>query len=241
MKKLRILLSLLMLIGLCFGLTAFAEDYTGGENWQVILRADGTMTCNFSSNDIDKIMNAIEPGDSVTFTVSIMNANSVKANWYMSNQVLYSLEDRSTSASGGAYEYTLSYIAPNGTVNVLYSSDTVGGEGSDRIRNGEGLHGATSALEDFFFLDTLESRDKAQIKLVIALDGESQGNNYQDTMADLQINFAAEYDTGGSTIIVDTGEHTGMLLWFIVMLLSGGMLLFLTIRQIKRRREAVEA
>ena len=236
MKRNRLLLPLLMLLVLCFGLTALAEEYAGGEKWEVELGTDGKMHSNFSSRDIDKIMSAVEPGDTVTFTVTVIHTNQDTAAWYMSNQVLFSLEDRSDTAAGGAYAYTLSYAKAGGAEKVIFSSDTVGGEGSEKT--GEGLHGATSALEDYFYLDSLKSGERAVVTLKITLDGESQGNSYQDTKADLQLKFAAEIiRPDGSSTIVETGEGPQMWIWFAVMILSGGLLLFLVIRRIRSRRK----
>ena len=41
-------------------------------------------------------------------------------------------------------------------------------------------------------LDTLAKGDKGRITLEVELDGETQGNDYQNTLADLQMNFAVE-------------------------------------------------
>jgi len=237
MKKLfAILLSALFLVSLAR--PVLADDFSGGENWQVVLEPSQKMTSNFTSADIDKVMSAIEPGDTATFTVNIVNNNQETAAWYLANEVLYSLEDRSNTASGGAYEYILTYTNSAGVDTVLFSSDTVGGEGSDRIRDGEGLHGADSALKDFFFLDNLKTGDKAKVTLVVALDGESQGNSYQDTMADLQIRFAAEFvRPGGTTVIVETGETAILWVWFAAMLFSGAALLFVVITRIRKNRK----
>ena len=41
----------------------------------------------------------------------------------MTNQVLQSLEDSQSVASGGAYSYILSFTAPDGSNRILYSSE----------------------------------------------------------------------------------------------------------------------
>ena len=238
MKERRFVRLLLLLAVFLFGLTALAEEYSGGEDWQVVLEANGRMRSNFSSSDVDKILDAMEPGDTAVFRVSIRNAGGSSAAWCLSNEILYSLEDRSDKAWGGAYEYLLVYSGGGKAEKVLFSSESVGGEGSELIPAGEGLHGADSALKDFFYLDDLAPGESGTVTIRLTLDGESQGNSYQNTKADVQLRFAAEIKRpDGSSVIVDTGEAPTLWIWSAVMLVSGGLLLFLLIRGRKKRRE----
>lgn len=55
-----------------------------------------------------------------------------------------------------------------------------------------GLHEATSSLKVYFLLGTLERGQSGQVTLNVGLDGETQGNSYQDTLANLTMNFAVE-------------------------------------------------
>jgi hypothetical protein len=105
---------------------------------------------------------------------------------------------------------------------------------------GEGLHEATDALTDYFYLDTLSSGQSGTVTLKIALDGETQGNDYQDTLADLQMNFAVELTTAsGTRQVVNTGDGRSFLPYILAMALSGLVLLALAIYSLKRakRRE----
>lgn len=97
--------------------------------------------------------------------------------------------------------YRLAYTNKDGEKETLFDSDTVGGESTNDVisRMGEGLRGATNALKDYFYLDTLAHGDGGMITLEVALDGETQGNDYQDTLADLQMNFAVELQAGEPT------------------------------------------
>ena len=168
---------------------AYAEDHEGSRNWKV--QFDGSkMNSNFSSSDLAEEISSIQPGDSIRFQVLVENSSGEAANWYMTNQVLSTLEDQS-EASGGSYTYQLVYVSAAGVEDVLYSSDAVGGEESEENAP-EGLRQATDSLEDFFFLDTLDSGQQGTVYLTVKLDGESQGNAYQDTLAQLQMNFAVE-------------------------------------------------
>ncbi len=169
---------------------AYAEEHEGSKNWKV--EFDGSkMDSNFSSAEMAEEISSIQPGDSIRLKVVLKNSGSEATGWYMTNKVLSTLEESQSSADGGAYTYRLVYEAANGTEDVLYSSEAVGGEDNDK-NAGEGLHQATGSLEDFFFLDTLNSGQEGAVYLTVKLDGESQGNDYQDTLARLQMNFAVE-------------------------------------------------
>lgn len=206
--------------------SVYAEEFFGGDGWSV--EFDGAkMESTFKSTDIDDAIYQLQPGDTVNFHLELKNSHEGETNWYMSNQVLQSLEDSQSVAEGGAYSYILTYIEPDGTEKFLYSSESVGGETVNG--SGEGLHQATDSLEDFFYLDRLSSGEKAEINLTVKLEGETQGNEYQDTLAKLQMNFAVEQtgaDTSsllpGMTKIIKTGDTTNIL-FFVAMTLAAGV------------------
>jgi hypothetical protein len=176
----------------------------------------------------------------------------------MTNKVLSSFEDNSV-ANGGAYTYELIYTGPDGTQNILYSSESVGG---DTANGGEGLHEATGALEDYFYLDTLTEGQSGSISLKVALDGETQGNDYQNTLANLQLNFAVELTTqssgqaettasGSSTNTtqtttttrqkaVKTGDDTQLLPYVVAMAVSGVIVLIVAILLLKKSKKEQE-
>ena len=89
----------------------------------------------------------------------------------------------------------MTYRNGAGEEATLYSSENVGGDGKGGLPE-QGLHEATDSLEDFFYLDTLDAGGEGLITLKVCLDGETQGNAYQDTMAKLQMNFAVEKAVG---------------------------------------------
>ena len=184
MKKiLRILLALTLVLSM--GLTASAEHLSGADGWKVTLTADMKLVPNFSEEDYADSIVGLQPGDDITLTVAIENKSDEETAWYMANEVLNSLEDSSEAAAGGAYSYLLSYEGPGGA-KTLYDSTTVGGDDS------EGLKDATNALEGGLYLDTLQPGQSGALTLVITLDGETQGNDYFNTLADLKINFMVE-------------------------------------------------
>lgn len=190
-------------------LTVYADDFRGESGWKVAFTAGSEMRSNFTSNKMAEAVAGLQPGDSIVFKVALENQNNNQTEWYMTNEVLYSLEDRSRNGgtSGGAYEYELVYIDRNNDRTVLFSSDTVGGEAPSAA--GEGLHEATDALEDYFYLDTLSKGQAGRIELMVGLDGETQGNDYQDTLADLRMNFAVTSVPTPSRTPRPTPEHPG--------------------------------
>ena len=196
-KAMTVLWSGLTALGLLVpALTVHAETYYGDDGWNVVFTSESSMESSFNTADINDVVGGMQPGDNVIITLDLKNENQTATDWYMRNEVLYSLEDRSTNqeTGGGAYTYRLAYTDRNGDTETLFDSDTVGGESAaDTIsRMGEGLKGATNALKNYFYLDTLDQGSGGVITLEVALDGETQGNDYQNTLADLQMNFAVE-------------------------------------------------
>ncbi|MDO5784693.1 MAG: hypothetical protein Q4P20_06490 [Eubacteriales bacterium] len=237
------LLGLLLMGGMMIGLTspAFAQTYYGGSDWTVNFNQNKVVECNFKTADINDAVVGMQPGDNVIFRVALKNSNSETTDWYMENKVLASLEDKAKAADGGAYIYQLTYTDKAGKVTTLFDSDTVGGEGVSKA--GEGLHQATDALEEYFFLDTLAKGDSGSITLAIELDGETQGNGYQNTLADLQMNFAVELpDAAGKsatptskTKSIYTGDDTNPIPYIVAAAIAGIFLLVLAI--VKRKKD----
>lgn len=228
--------------------TAFAEDRKGASGWQVTF--DGKkMESSFTSANMTDEVNAMQPGDSVELTVTLKNNFTGQADWYMKNEVLQSLEDAG-NAAGGAYDYLLTYTDINGKTTTLYSSEKFGGEG--RI-GGVGLHGATTSLQDYFYLDRMENSQSGIVKLKVALDGETLVNDYQNTLARLQMDFAAELASPGNMTpttvpgdptslrtdknAVKTGDDTEIMRYLMLMTASGAVLLIGGIIMLRRQQE----
>lgn len=178
--------------------SAFAEFLPAKNNWAVSFTSAKKMSSNFKSSEMDDSIYGLQPGDYTDIVLTLKNDNENTTNWYMTNKVLKSLEDTRKNDSGlqgGSYTYILTYKGNQSgdEEKVLFSSDVVGGQTESKA--GEGLHAATNALEDWFYLDTLKKDEGGTITLRVALDGETQGNDYQDTLAELQMNFAVELVT----------------------------------------------
>lgn len=198
MKKKILVLLLAAGLTLSLPMAANAEKLSGSSKWRVSFSEAKKMETNFKSKDLDEVIYGMQPGDTAVLKMNLENENSTTTNWYMTNRILYSLEDRSqnSDASGGAYTYRLVYTDKDNKKTVLFDSDTVGGEGASEA--GEGLRQATNALDDYLYLDTLARGEKGSLTLRVGLDGETQGNDYQDTLADLQMNFAVELNEQGN-------------------------------------------
>ncbi len=229
-------LAVLLTLGVSLSspMTAHAKDYQGEEGWEVVF--DGKkISNNFSWVDMDNEIYEMQPGDSVELTITLKNKRDGKTNWYMRNQVLKTLED--TKGRGGAYDYLLTYTDAANETTTLYSSGKFGGEGSI----GEvGLKGAVKTLEDYFFLEQMEGGASGVVKLTVALDGETLVNDYQNTLARLQMDFATEAistTTGRTARSVRTGDEANMLLWIVLMLAAGIVILLFALFRFKRERE----
>jgi opacity protein-like surface antigen len=83
-------LALTVLLAAGSAVNVHAEEYTGGDNWSVTF--DGKkMNSNFNSSDMADAMQAVQPGDTMTLTVSLQNQDTESTNWYMTIEVLSSL------------------------------------------------------------------------------------------------------------------------------------------------------
>ncbi len=244
MKKGYISLALAVLLLAGSGLSAHAEDYEGKTGWKAEFTGNA-IDSNFTSKAFAEEVKDLQPGDSIVIKVAVKNGSEKDTDWYVSNEVLQSLED-SSPANGGAYTYELAWKG-TGDLTTLYSSESVGGENVTSA--GAGLHEATDNLEEFFYLDHLEQGEEGLITLKVALNGETQGNTYQNTLARLQLNFAVEERdkeesrrTGRKDVVtyspetVKTGDPAKLMFWSIATLLSGLCLLICGVIYQKKSR-----
>ena len=116
MKKKILCLAMTVIMAAGVHTTAFAKDYPGADGWQV----------NFKSSNVTDELANIQPGDSIELKVQLKNSDSTDTDWYMTNEVIQTLEDAQSSAEGGAYEYKLTYVGSDNAEKVLYDSSTVG-------------------------------------------------------------------------------------------------------------------
>lgn len=157
--------------------TGWTVTFTGDK-----MESDGTA-------DVLAQVKRLQPGDKVEFDIDLFNAYGDKADWYMKTAVLRTMEELAENG-GGSYSYNLTYTNPAGEKKVIYTNDTVSGDSDKDDTNG--LHDATDATKEWFFLDTLPAKSHAHIVMSVSLDPESHGNSYFDTEAALELSFAAE-------------------------------------------------
>nr|WP_297864096.1 LPXTG cell wall anchor domain-containing protein [uncultured Acetatifactor sp.] len=187
------------------GMTVHAEHYTGDKDWAVNFTGN-EMESNFKTADINDAIYNLQPGDSIDISLTLKNTGGKATDWWMTNRVLRSLEDTQKAAASGGYTYTLIYQHPEGNRETLYSSETVGGDKDGSAP--EGLHEVTDSLSEYFYLDSLGAGEQGAVFLTVALDGETQGNTYQDTLADLTLNFAVE-ETVTSSVSSEQEDNGG--------------------------------
>lgn len=232
MMKKRILclaMALMMMVG-TFS-TVQAKELVGKYHWKVSF--DGSqMTTNFGKDQMNDELSNIQPGDSMTLKVKIENKNSQYTDWYMTNEIIKTLEDGS-KATNGAYEYRLAYVDSQNNETLIYDSSTVGGDSSQGLKEIKGL-------DDYFYLGRLAKNDVGYVTLTLSVDGETQGNSYQATMAQLEMNFAVENVSNPAVTVnkiehknvystVKTGDSTNILWYCALGLVSGLLLIILAI------------
>ena len=225
MKKFIVTLCAVCLV-LALGITAMAasRSVTGDVTF------DGKkLVTDYTNADFVNAALSLPPGDDLTYTITLTNAHNAETEWWMYNKVLQSFEANSI-ANGGAYSYKLEYTGPNNS-RTIYDSETVGGEGGGNA----GLTAATSALKDYFVLGTLKKGESATVKLRVLLDGETQGNTYQDTLADLNMRFAVELVP--TQDVVKTGDETVILPYVIAAAVSGALLMVIAVARVKARKQ----
>lgn len=254
-KRLIVAVVCAVTLALFASVPAFAETIESDATWNVTFTKGASMQTNYSADDIVEEVNGLQAGDTIKLAVNLKNDNDQATNWYMTNRILASMEESATSAKGGAYTYNLAYIAPNGTRTTLFTSDTVGGDSSSSGR--QGLHEATGALEDYFLLGTLQSGESAKVTLDVSLDGETQGNAYQNTLATLALDFAVEpvqattnqnpgqgQSTGNPvespSTLPQTGDMLRLMPLFIICGVAGVVVLIAGIFGFRRRKDEQE-
>ena len=230
MKRLGLSILTALVLLLSLTVTAVAAEPDNNEDLGALEYNGTKLIASSDFADLNDYLSGMEPGDSVLFTVTLKNSGTEDADFWMKNDAIQSFEDNK-KASGGAYTYILSY---NG--EELYNNETVGGDVADDLAKRGGLHEATEALKEFFFLDTLKSGASAKVTLYVALDGLTQGNSYQDELSKINLTFGVENHT------VPTGDQTKTLPFYIALAASGAVLaVVLVVLAIRKRKGGEKA
>lgn len=213
---------IVLAVCLCVNVFAVSNTVTGTVTF------DGKkLNTSYSSADFNTTASALQPGDDVTYTITLKNNHTAETDWYMYN-IVKGFEDTS-SVSGGAYIYTLRYSGPNNSRDI-YVSGSVGGTGNT------GLGSSTAALKDYFFLGSLKQGETGTVTLYIELDGETQNNDYFNKLADISMRFAVELTQTNNTDVVKTGDETQIMPYVIAATISGVLLLVIAILRMGKSR-----
>ena len=240
MRKQHIIIVMMLTLGLLLSLPAFASAESKTVNGHCYFNGDDIVS-DFDSNTVADSIRGLEPGDDVKFKVEFKNKYKTTTNWYMRNEVLKTLEESFDRTENGGYTYKLVHIRPDGTRQVLFDNSEVGGEA--KVANMEGLHQATNATEEWFFIQKLKQGQKAYTELYVKFDGESEVNDYMDTYGKLEVAYAVELDKAGTSKKSTnnsnsrTGDTTN-LLW--PMLLMTAALLTAILTLLSRRKDRKE-
>ena len=240
-------LMIVLLATLAMLLAASSMCYADSHSFKGECKYNGKkIVSDFTSDDIAAAQSRLQPGDSLTYTITYKNDSNETTEWYMRNEVLETLEEKKDPAENGGYTYILSNKGPGGTT-VLFSNDKVGGakdqEGTKYTGDLEGLLQATNATGEFFFIQELKPHKSAQTLLTVGFDGETEVNDYMDTEGSLLVQYAVEKKEPGKdkvkTVVshVKTGDNMRFLPFVILMaaaLLAAAIAIYLWRRE---RRE----
>ena len=122
MKKKILCLAMTVIMAAGVHTTAFAKDSQGADGWQVHFTG-GKMDSNFEK--LRLLLTSWQISSRVTASnsrFSLRTPTVRDTDWYMTNEVIQTLEDAQSSAEGGAYEYKLTYVGSDNAEKVLYDS-----------------------------------------------------------------------------------------------------------------------
>lgn len=237
---------------------AFAVDED--EDKSVTFTGD-KLASSYEDAKVAQELFTMQPGEERVIDVDLYNNVDRSATWYISNRVIKSLEEQAANdPSNGAYTYKLVFNPDKSDELTLFESVRVGGEEggtSARARaaaDDVGLKEINENLEGYQFLSTLPARGHAVVQLTVELDGETQGNAYQNTLANLQLSFAVDPDTSIDrtqtvvnrvnrevTTVVQTGEGSDRLPFVLATGISGLLFLLLGLVGMVDGRKAKKA
>ena len=244
--KTMVLLTVCMLSALISAECAFAESNT--YNGTAYFNGKNVVS-TFKTGEIADAITELQPGDDVTFRVKYTNKHKEETDWYLENEVLQTLEkadaarkvpEGTGTPENGGYTYELIHKDKNGTTQVLFSNSKVGGEA--KPADMEGLEQATNALDDWFYLQSLDYKESGELTLSIKFDGETEVNDYMDTNGGVMLRFGVNIrEQEGSPAPTDgpeyrqgvkTGDHA-MFALYAAMAIIGLILLIIVWRRMR--------
>ena len=231
---------LLLSMALMFGMAipAVAETIESETKSEVTFTSDSKLESTFHDDVIDDtILEDLEPGDVAVFRIDVKNENAEEINFWMDHRTIDSLETWGSNLerSGAGYGFVVQYESGGKTQTLYYSGLQI--EGVDFDPNTPSSMREMKINKDtYIYLDTYASGEGGTVVLTILLDGETMGNDYQVTKAQIATEFAVEILETGEIIV--TGDTTNMLGYFIAMAAAGLIILVLAFILVRRRRTA---
>lgn len=242
MKQIHVMAILLMAGILMAAMSAMAFADTFKFDGKCTYNGD-EITSDFTTEDWAASQADMEPGDDLHYSVKYTNKSGHTTSWYMRNSVLETLEEAKDAAENGGYTYKLINVGPSGKKTVLFDNSEVGGE--TKVDDLEGLKQATNATGDYFFIQKLKSGETATTELYVALDGETEVNDYMDTRGALMVSYAVEEESGDKTrTVVQKTPRTGDpmdLMKYILMMVLALVVAFLAILSWRRDKKKAAA
>lgn len=238
MRKVFVYITLVLLTLGVFSNKVYADEYTFPD-FHVTFDGSRIDSLDYDREEVKKTLQGMQPGDNAELNFVLKNNYKDGVDWWMSNDALKSFEkDARDTVNGGNYTYKLLYTDTKGNKVELYNSAKVGGDTS------EGLEDATNALDEMFLLENIGSGKTSRLTLAFELDGETQANNYQDTLGTIQVNFAVELPKDEPSkpskrivYIPYTGDTFNATYYIIAELLSLLLLAIVTWRYIVYRKK----
>jgi len=216
-KTLPVMIALLLIAASAAG--AFAETVKGTVTYD-----GGDLDLAYSTGDIRTALSSLVPGDDVELEFTLKNNSGRDTDWYVEDSVTKAFEE-SSGGTDGAYTYSLTYTSDSGKTTEIYSND-VGGETADTTIP-KGLKQASSGSEEYFYLDRIAKGETGTLKLAIAIDGETLDNNYQASLAELDVNFAVEEPDDPETVTSGrpkTGDETRLTVYIVLFVIAAALL-----------------
>ena len=188
--------------------TAHAEEVN--VNWAVTYNGDkSAWDSTYDTSNAKDVISSAMPGDNLSYTVEYKNNTDKPATFYVNTGVVETLEEASGGKSaGGAYSYKIENIV-DGKSEMLFDSETVGGDIAEGSKKAVGLDQVDKGQETYFVLGSVAPGKTQQVKVTVSLDGNTINNNYMNQLkeeglgtAGLNIRFGAE-----PTSEANDGDH----------------------------------
>lgn len=163
-----------------------------------VVFAAGTLNVSFNGEEIQyqgmenfaENFSDMYPGESRTQEIVIQNNDDRDVEFYLQPSVLQSFEE-TVNASGAAYNISLKLHTKDDTYTLFGGTeeDNIARIGGDEV----GLGNLNEAIDGWIFLTTLQPQETASLEMMVALDGESNTNDYQAALGTFQFEFGVDF------------------------------------------------